>query len=169
MLVLQADVAASEAVERAAADLEQAFGPIDVWVNGPVAGAEDPQFDWVKGRMPHRGQPVPPIFQPEVAGDAIVWAAAANRREVYVGYPTVVAIVGNMLMPGVGDRYLARHGFDSQQTLRPTAQDVPATIRARSRSSRAATTAPTAHPKPRRGGGGGENGNDGGIEDSPVM
>jgi NAD(P)-dependent dehydrogenase (short-subunit alcohol dehydrogenase family) len=78
-----------------------------------------PQFDWVRSRLPHRAMPVPPVFQPEVAADAIVYAAEHPRREFYVGWPTVAAIVGNKLMPGVGDRYLAATGYDSQQTDQP--------------------------------------------------
>ncbi|HWM89994.1 MAG TPA: SDR family oxidoreductase [Thermoanaerobaculia bacterium] len=74
-----------------------------------------PQFGWVKSRLPRRPQPVPPIYQPEVAARAIVWAAAHPRREVWVGAPTVVGILGNKLAPGLGDRYLARAGYDSQQ------------------------------------------------------
>jgi short-subunit dehydrogenase len=219
-LILQADVADPDAVERAAAQLEEDFGPIDVWVNNAMASVysrivdtppeeftrvtevtylgvvhgtlsalrrmrprdsgvivqvgsalayrgiplqaaycaakhavegfcdslraellheqsgvqvtmvqlpalNTPQFDWVKSRLPHRGQPVPPIFQPEVAAEAIVWAAGADRREVYVGYPTVVAIVGNKILPGVGDAYLARTGFRSQQTDEPENPDRP--------------------------------------------
>jgi NAD(P)-dependent dehydrogenase (short-subunit alcohol dehydrogenase family) len=54
-----------------------------------------PQFDWVKSRLDHKAQPVPPIFQPEVAARAIIWAADHERREIYVGWPTVKAIVGN--------------------------------------------------------------------------
>ncbi len=84
-----------------------------------------PQFDWVKSRLPYRGQPVPPIFQPEVAADAIVWAASAGRREVYVGAPTVSAIVGNKLLPGLGDAYLARTGVEAQQTDEPERPDRP--------------------------------------------
>ena len=75
-----------------------------------------PQFEWVKSRLPGRPQPVPPIYQPEVAADAIVWASTQNRREIYVGSPTVVAIVGNKIAPGLGDWYLARNGVDAQQT-----------------------------------------------------
>src|SRR3954467_506974 len=78
-----------------------------------------PQFNWVKSRLPRRAQPVPPIFEPEVAADAIVWASEHGRREIYVGGSTVAAIVGNKLLPGVGDWYLARTGFDSQQTGEP--------------------------------------------------
>jgi len=74
-----------------------------------------PQFSWVKSRLPRKPQPVPPIFQPEVAARAILWAAHHGRREVYVGWPTVKAIVGNKVVPGFADRYLARHGYDSQQ------------------------------------------------------
>jgi len=78
-----------------------------------------PQFEWVRSRLPHRGQPVPPIYQPEVAAEAVVWASEHDRREVFVGYPTVMAIVGNKLMPGVGDRYLASTGYEAQQTDEP--------------------------------------------------
>jgi hypothetical protein len=78
-----------------------------------------PQFGWVKSRMPNRAQPVPPIFQPEVAADAIVWAAESGRREVWVGLPTVKAIVGDRVAPGLLDRFLARTGYDSQQTSEP--------------------------------------------------
>lgn len=84
-----------------------------------------PQFDWVKSRLDHKGQPVPPIFQPEVAARAIVWAADHERREVYVGWPTVKAIIGNKLAPGVADRFLARTGYESQQTDEPADPERP--------------------------------------------
>ena len=70
-----------------------------------------PQFRWVKSRLKHRAQPVPPIFQPEVGAEAIYWAAHRNRREVYVGWPTVEAIVGNKLASGLLDRYLGKTGL----------------------------------------------------------
>jgi NAD(P)-dependent dehydrogenase (short-subunit alcohol dehydrogenase family) len=75
-----------------------------------------PQFSWVKSRLPRKPQPVPPIFQPEVAADAIVWATYHNRPEIYVGWPTVKAIVGNKIAPRIADWYLARNGYESQQT-----------------------------------------------------
>jgi NAD(P)-dependent dehydrogenase (short-subunit alcohol dehydrogenase family) len=78
-----------------------------------------PQFGWVKSRLPRKAQPVPPIYQPEVAADAIAYAARHPRREFWVGMPTVVAIAGNKLAPGVGDRYLARTGVESQMTDEP--------------------------------------------------
>ena len=78
-----------------------------------------PQFRWVKSRLPRKAQPVPPIFQPEVAAKAIVWAAYSNRREVNVGWPTTEAIVGNNLMPGLGDLYLAKHGYEAQMIDEP--------------------------------------------------
>jgi hypothetical protein len=84
-----------------------------------------PQFDWTKTRMPRQAQPVPPIYQPEVAADAIIWAAGQRRREVLVGWPTVEATVGNTLAPGYVDRYLARVGYDSQQTAEPVAPNRP--------------------------------------------
>lgn len=75
-----------------------------------------PQFGWVKSRLPNKAQPVPPIFQPEIAAEAIYWAAHNNRREIKVGMPTVVAILGNRITPWLGDWYLARTGYSGQQT-----------------------------------------------------
>ena len=74
-----------------------------------------PQFGWVKSRLPHKAQPVPPIFQPEVAARAIYWAAQRRRREVWVGGSTVTAIAGQRLAPGLLDRYLGKTGYASQQ------------------------------------------------------
>ena len=74
-----------------------------------------PQFGWVKSRLPHKAQPVPPIFQPEVAAEAIYFAAHNPRREFYVGFPSVEAIVANKMAPGLLDHYLARTGYASQQ------------------------------------------------------
>lgn len=78
-----------------------------------------PQFSWCRAKLPNHPQPVPPIFQPEVAADAIVWASEHRRREVLVGGPTVTAVIWNKLFPGLGDRLLARSGFQSQQTDDP--------------------------------------------------
>jgi short-subunit dehydrogenase len=74
-----------------------------------------PQFGWVKSRLPRKAQPVPPIFQPEVAAEAIYFAAHNPRREFYIGLPTVKAIVADKIAPALVDHYLARTGFDSQQ------------------------------------------------------
>jgi short-subunit dehydrogenase len=78
-----------------------------------------PQFDWVKSRLPRQPQPVPPIFDPEIAAQAIVWASARRRRELSVGSPTAVAIAVNKVASGLLDRYLAKTGYDSQQTDEP--------------------------------------------------
>jgi short-subunit dehydrogenase len=209
-LVLPADVADAEAVEQAATEVEQAFGPIDVWINNAmtsvfspvkeltaeevkrvtevtylgyvhgtltalkrmlprdrgtivqvgsalayrsiplqaaycaakhaIVGFTDslrselihdgskvrltavhmpalntPQFNWVKSRLPRKPQPVPPIFQPEVGAEAIYWAAHHDRRELWVGWPTVQAIVGDMVAPGLLDRFLAKTAYEGQQ------------------------------------------------------
>lgn len=82
-----------------------------------------PQFDWCRSKLPRHPQPVPPIYEPEVAARAVVWAAYHKRREVYVGFSTVKAIYGQMLAPGFADRYLARNGYQSQQTSEPVASD----------------------------------------------
>jgi NAD(P)-dependent dehydrogenase (short-subunit alcohol dehydrogenase family) len=84
-----------------------------------------PQFDWSRSRMPRKAQPVPPIYQPEVAARAIVWASRHPRREYQVGASTVATILGQRFAPGILDRYLARTGFDSQQTDEPEKPDRP--------------------------------------------
>ena len=75
-----------------------------------------PQFGWVRSKLPRKAQPVPPIFQPEVAARAIYYAAHhPQRREYFVGGSTVKAIVGNKVAPSFADLMLARSGYDSQQ------------------------------------------------------
>jgi NAD(P)-dependent dehydrogenase (short-subunit alcohol dehydrogenase family) len=76
-----------------------------------------PQFDWVASRLPHKAQPVPPIYQPEIAARAIAHAADhPQRREYWVGGSTVATLLGDKLAPGILDRYLARTGYRAQQT-----------------------------------------------------
>ncbi len=77
-----------------------------------------PQFSWGRNKMPQDAHPVPPVFQPEVAADAIVWASAHRRREVYVGGRSTFLVWANKVGAGIGDRYLARAGYESQQTDR---------------------------------------------------
>jgi NAD(P)-dependent dehydrogenase (short-subunit alcohol dehydrogenase family) len=74
-----------------------------------------PQFGWVKSRLPRKAQPVPPIFQPEVAAEAIYFAAHHPRREFYVGWSSTKAIIANKIAPGLLDHFLARTGYNSQQ------------------------------------------------------
>ncbi len=78
-----------------------------------------PQFDWVKTRLPYRPQPVPPIYQPEVAAEAIFFAAHHYRREYFVSFSAYKAIWGNKIAPWFADRFLARTGYSSQQTDQP--------------------------------------------------
>ena len=78
-----------------------------------------PQFDWCRTHMPRHPQPVPPIYNPEVAARAVYWAAHHRRREVYVGMPTVASILGTKIAPGLLDLYLGRTGYNSQQEARP--------------------------------------------------
>jgi NAD(P)-dependent dehydrogenase (short-subunit alcohol dehydrogenase family) len=75
-----------------------------------------PQFGWVRSRLPRKAQPVPPIYQPEVAARLIYHAAHhADRREWYASWSVVKAIFGNKLVPSFGDHYLAKNGYESQQ------------------------------------------------------
>lgn len=84
-----------------------------------------PQFGWARNKMPNRPQPVPPIFQPEVAADAILFAASHHRRNVPVGLPTWKAEWGQKFFPGLLDRYLGRMGYSGQQTSEPDPHDAP--------------------------------------------
>jgi NAD(P)-dependent dehydrogenase (short-subunit alcohol dehydrogenase family) len=82
-----------------------------------------PQFSWVKSRLPRKPQPVPPIYQPEIGAAAVFFAAHNDRREMYVGYPTIEAIIGDKIAPGFADWYLAKNGFAAQQTDEPVEPD----------------------------------------------
>ncbi len=87
-----------------------------VWITMvQMPALNTPQFDWCENKTERHSQPVPPIYQPEVAAEAIYYAARHRRREIYVGASTAVVITGNKLLPGVGDWYLAKTGFGSQQ------------------------------------------------------
>jgi len=84
-----------------------------------------PQFQWGRTRLPRRPQPVPPIFQPEVAAQGIHWAAHHRRRELNVGFPAVKAILGNKLFPKLADRALVRLGYAGQMGKLPLPEDRP--------------------------------------------
>jgi short-subunit dehydrogenase len=94
--------------------IHQESAIVPVMVQMPALNT--PQFDWCKNKLPNESQPVPPIYQPEVAARAIVFASKNKRREIYVGLPTVIAIIGNKMFPRLGDLYLGRTGVKGQQT-----------------------------------------------------
>jgi NAD(P)-dependent dehydrogenase (short-subunit alcohol dehydrogenase family) len=80
-----------------------------------------PQFDWCVNRMDKSLQPVPPIFQPEIIAEAIRHASLYPRREIFLGWPAIKAIIGNEIAPGYADRYLAHRGYEGQMTAEPNA------------------------------------------------
>jgi NAD(P)-dependent dehydrogenase (short-subunit alcohol dehydrogenase family) len=84
-----------------------------------------PQFDWALNKMGRKAMPVPPIFQPEVPARAIFFGATHPRRQIWVGLPTVKAILANRIAPGLIDRYLAKAGYSGQLTDQPVAADAP--------------------------------------------
>ena len=87
-----------------------------------------PQFDWALNKMKRKAQPVAPIFEPEVAARAIFFGATHSRREVWVGVSTIQAIVGNMIAPGLLDRFLADKGYSGQLTETPLPDDAPGNL-----------------------------------------
>lgn len=87
-----------------------------------------PQFDWALNRVGKRPMPVPPIFQPELAAKAIVWAAHHRRRELFVGWPAVKAVWGNKLLPHYADRMLASKGYSGQITEAPVVKGACANL-----------------------------------------
>jgi NAD(P)-dependent dehydrogenase (short-subunit alcohol dehydrogenase family) len=88
-----------------------------------------PQFSWVLTRLPRHPQPVPPIYQPETVADMVLFAADhPRRREYWVGSSTAATLAANALAPGLLDRYLARTGFDAQQTGEPHDPSAPANL-----------------------------------------
>jgi NAD(P)-dependent dehydrogenase (short-subunit alcohol dehydrogenase family) len=88
-----------------------------------------PQFSWVLSRLPRHAQPVPPIYQPEFAARAVVFAADhPMRREYWVGSSTVGTLAANAVAPGLLDRYLAKTGFKAQQTQKAQKPDAPVNL-----------------------------------------
>lgn len=87
-----------------------------IWVTMVQLPAVDtPQFSWCRSKLGQHPQPVPPIYDPEVPAEAVYFASRTRRREVFCGGSTVAVILGNRLAPGLGDRYLGRTGYQSQQ------------------------------------------------------
>jgi hypothetical protein len=84
-----------------------------------LPGLNTTQFTWGRTKLPKQTMPVPPIYQPEVAADAIHYAAHHKRRQIYVGLPTVMNILGERVAPWLLDLYLAKTGFSSQMTDQP--------------------------------------------------
>ena len=87
-----------------------------------------PQFDWARNKMGRKAQPVPPIYQPEVPAQAIYFGAFHPRRQIWVGYPTVMSILANRVAPGLIDRYLAKAGYKGQLTDKPSDPDAPGNL-----------------------------------------
>jgi hypothetical protein len=81
-----------------------------------LPGVNTTQFGWVLSKLPNKPKPMGKVYQPEVAAKAIVFAAARNRREIFVGYPTFEAIIGNKIAPWLGDYVLSKNGYKEQQT-----------------------------------------------------
>lgn len=90
-----------------------------------LPGVNTPQFEHGRSKMPKVPQPMPPYYQPEVAADAIHWAAHHKRRELYVGFPTVKTIVGNKVAPWLVERVLAKQGYKGQQSDKPADPNRP--------------------------------------------
>jgi hypothetical protein len=84
-----------------------------------LPGLNTPQFTWGRTKLPKQTMPVPPIYQPEIAADAVHHAAHHKRRQIYVGYPTVMNILGERVAPWLLDRYLAKIGYKKQLTDHP--------------------------------------------------
>ncbi len=87
-----------------------------------------PQFDWAMNKMGRKAMPVPPIYQPEVPARAILFAATHHRRQIWVGFPTIKAILANRIAPGLIDRYLAKAGYTGQLTQMLLPADAPSNL-----------------------------------------
>jgi short-subunit dehydrogenase len=84
-----------------------------------LPGLNTTQFTWGRTKLPKQTMPVPPIYQPEVAADAIHHVAHHKRRQIYVGIPTVMNILGERMAPWLLDHYLAKTAFSAQMTEHP--------------------------------------------------
>jgi NAD(P)-dependent dehydrogenase (short-subunit alcohol dehydrogenase family) len=88
-----------------------------------LSSINTPLYTWARNRMPRQVEPMPPIYQPELAAETIYWAAHARRRDVYFGWSAIGAKVMNTLAPGLVDRVLARFGYEAQQSEEPVPRD----------------------------------------------
>ncbi len=113
-----------------------------------LPGVNTTQFNWCRSKLPDHPQPVPPIYQPEIPAEAIYWAAHHRRRELWVGYSTLQAIIGTKLSALAGDIYLARTGISGQQMAnRPVPPAGPTTCSSPSRARRPRTASSTTRPR----------------------
>ena len=87
-----------------------------------------PQFDWAMNKMGFKAKPVAPIYEPEVPARAILFAATHKRREIWLGFPTVKAILANRIAPGFIDKYLAKTGYSGQLTDQKLPADAPSNL-----------------------------------------
>ena len=87
-----------------------------------LPGVNTTQFNWCRSKLPKHPMPVPPIYQPEIPAEAVYWAAHHRRRELWVGYSAVQAILGNKLAPSFADWYLAKTGLQRTADAEPTRQ-----------------------------------------------
>jgi short-subunit dehydrogenase len=87
-----------------------------------------PQFDWALNKTGRRAQPVPPIFQPEVAARAIYFASVRRRRQIWLGFPTLKTVWAARLAPGLIDRYLAKAGYTGQITSEEVPPGAPSNL-----------------------------------------
>lgn len=129
---LQAAYCGAKAAIRGFTDFlrsELIYDKLDIHLTAvDLPAVNTPQFDWALNKTGQQAQPVPPIFQPEVAARAIYFAATHRRRELWVGFPTVRAILGNRIAPGLLDRFLARAGYKGQLELQPRPADAPSNL-----------------------------------------
>jgi hypothetical protein len=79
-----------------------------------LSAFDTPQFDWARSYLDHEPRPLPPVFEPELAADAIVRAALHPQREYWVGWPAAKTIIGSRMLPGFADRLAAKKGFEGQ-------------------------------------------------------
>lgn len=90
-----------------------------------LPGLNTPQFTWSRAKLPNKPRPVPPVFQPELVADAVIFATERDRKKIWLAGPTMKAILGEKVAPDVATRYLAMTGYASQQTEEPVGPDRP--------------------------------------------
>ncbi len=103
-------------------ELIHAGSPIRITIM-ELPAVNTPQFDWARTHMKQRPRPVPPVVQPEVIAEATFRAVLHPKREIWIGWSTIKVILGNMLLPGFLDRYLAKAAFETQETNVPVSAD----------------------------------------------
>jgi NAD(P)-dependent dehydrogenase (short-subunit alcohol dehydrogenase family) len=98
--------------------------PISV-TNVMPGSINTPLFDKARTKIGVQPQGIPPIYDPEVVANAILYAAEHPVRDMIVGGAAKMIVMNQSLSPKLTDAIFLRIGFKGQQTDTPKAENAP--------------------------------------------